>query len=237
MTSLKKSIFVLSLLGGIFLQPSITFGQASPAEMQVFPFPTAGAIVSEKALNYVGDYFYTSAFDYASPDDGNYATDYAYFKFTDIAYKKIVVDPWFYNTSIIPPATRTSDACPHTHLSYGMWIKYKFNPYIYGPNFNVPQVYHQFVGGGGMSGNRSSDGSCKHKVDTPLASIDARFGWGLEFFTLVPTYLTYQHENGLVFYEPVELIVGVSAPTHGWGTCKQFACYEPVGLNVYTLSY
>lgn len=220
---------------GFLLTPSMALGQASPKEMQHFPLPPSAAIETEKSFDYVGDYLYTTASNYASPGDDSYTNDYAYFKFTDIAYKKIVVHPRFYNSHLIPPAKDGTDACPHTHLSYGMWIKYKFNPYIYGPNHTVPHVYHQFVGGGGMSGIRASDGSCQHRVDTPLASIGARFGWGLEFSTLVPTYLTYYNGQGGVFYEPVELIVGVSAPTHGWGTCKGFGCYEPVGLSVYTL--
>ena len=61
--------------------------------------------------------------------------------------------------------------------------------------------------------------------DTPLKSIDARFGWG-------SGVLSFDFTGGTIY---TELVVGVLSNTHGWGSCGAFACTEPSYVIGYTL--
>jgi hypothetical protein len=84
------------------------------------------------------------------------------------------------------------------------------------------------AGGGGMSGVLNEQGQCVMRTENVHAGIDDRFGWGDEFEE-------FDFRN---FSFVRELVLGVQANTHGWGTCNAdgfVACREPGYLIAYTL--
>lgn len=204
-----------------FISPA--YGQASETEMKSFPIPPASGYAQVKNFNYVGDYGYYLLPSSSSPDSGSKAKDYTYVRYTGVSGKKV----WIYGTwgtTAIPTATAGTDACGHTHSSYGVWGKYNLSV---GPFIHISRW--QFLGGGGMSGVRDSVGKCVVRVDNPLKSIDSRFGWGKDFLSFDFT------GNGAIFKE---IVIGTLSNTHGWGSCNMpgfKACKEPSWTIGYTL--
>jgi hypothetical protein len=208
--------------------PGFAWAQSTPAEMALFPIPPSKGYTFTKDFQFVGDSVGHLATNYAVyPADIGAAT-YAYYRMTNLAGKNISIWPRV-ETAIPPPKVlsdgRLADACGHTHLSYGVWVRYDL--IFAGARLTgVP-----FVGGGGMSGVRHPQGKCELKVQNDLVQISPAFGWGSDFtaFNVLP------HQTFIK-----ELIVGASVPTHGWGTCLPSggftACFEPVRMNVWTLA-
>lgn len=203
--------------------PETSFAQASPAEMASFPMPPPSGYHAQKTFGYVGDYGYYTAPPAASYGVTANASDYEYVRYRGVAGKRVFVyGAW--GPSVPPDPPGDADACGHTHASWGVWAKWSFN--FLGFHFGGWTMR----GGGGMSGERNAGGKCVHKTDTPLASIDPRFGWGATFAEIDlrgKGYIT-------------ELVVGALSNTHGWGTCTvpagEFpACHEPSYVIGYTL--
>lgn len=201
------------------------FGQSTESEMKNFPMPPS-SIARNKTFGYVGDYGY-----FISPSKALYDTNlpaakgYKYVRYKGIAGKKVYFWPaWL---SPIPAAADGKDACGHTHLSWGAWVKKTIFP-VFGSSSSYRWT---FVGGGSMSGVREN-GQCKHRAVNPISYIDSgRFGWGKE-------YAEFDY-RGNPFV--TEIIFGVRANTHGWGTCvvpsgKFPACREPAYINAWTLA-
>jgi hypothetical protein len=220
---LPTILFLLALVS-----PRPAWAQATPAEMALFPIPPAKGYKLTKDFQFVGDSVGHLATNYAVfPTDTGPAT-YAYYRMTDLAGKNISIWPRV-ETPIPPPKVlpdgRIADACSHTHLSYGIWVRYDL-VFAGSRLTGVP-----FVGGGGMSGVRHPQGQCELKVQNDLVQISPAFGWGNDF----ATFNVLPHQTFMK-----ELIVAASVPTHGWGTCPPSsgftACFEPVRMNVWTLA-
>lgn len=226
-----KPILVSTIYSAVcllcLLQIGNAWGQATEDELRELPMTTTKAYKETKHFDFTGDYLYALARDYAVFPEDVGADQFVFYRYTGILGKSINVWPRF--VSSVPAPSSEGDACAHTHLSYGVWIKYETTFLWYqSSNYNL-------VSGGSMSGVRDNQGNCIHKVDNPLKAIDERFGWGTEFSSFVPKKASFFFLGSTV---PKEVIVGASAPTHGWGTCytKGFkACFEPVRVNVWTL--
>jgi hypothetical protein len=65
-------------------------------------------------------------------------------------------------------------------------------------------------GSPGLIGQRDSANRCVFKVDNGLARVDPRFGWGQEY-----AILDLRGRSDVT-----DVVVGVLANTHGWGTCE-----------------
>ena len=203
--------------------------QATEGEMRLFPMPPTQGFVKTKSFQFVGDYSYDLGANYATFPTSAGPAEYTYYRYTNVVGKNINIWPRV-QTPIPPPVVlpdgRTGDACFHTHLSYGVWAK--FDVIVAG----VRITGEPLVGGGGMSGVRNAQGVCELRTNNNLVPLSPGYGWGTDFTSLnvMPgqTFVT-------------ELVVGVSAPTHGWGTCAPQpgfgfrACFEPVWVNVWTL--
>jgi len=231
----QSNILSVTLLVLVALTSGRLHAQASEAEMRGFEFPPTKGFAGEKHFGYAGDYYYPYVGDYAEFRVDTDADTYAFFRFTGIENKKVQIWPHVATISSVPPPSDRSDACAHVHLSYGVWAKYTANLHF----FRVQR--YRFVGGGGMSGVRNARGNCVLRVDNPVGRIDARYGWGDEFTPDVPERAVIRLNRGVtVTGVASDVIVGVSAPTHGWGTCSVpdgtfRACFEPVNLYVWTL--
>jgi hypothetical protein len=217
---------MVAVTGLILMTPATVRAQASETEMGSFPMPPPSGYAVTKNFNYVGDYGYFLQPSTATYSMDTKAKDYRYVRYTGVNGKNV----WVYGawgTTAIGNATPKGDNCGHAHVSYGVWVKYRYKL----PLFN--QTFWSFTGGGGMSGVRNDAGKCVHKVDNPLKSIDSRFGWGQEALNLnfksLPSWVEAQ-----------EVVVGALANTHGWGSCpvpsgKFPACHEPAWIIGYTL--
>src|SRR3954451_11483418 len=135
--------------------------------MRTFPMPPPQGYAQTKAFAYGGDYGYYLLPPSSSWGTGSAAGDYNYVRYDGVAGK----DVWIYGaweTTPVPPAAGSVDACGHAHASYGVWARYEF----------LCLRGWVFVGGGGMSGVRNPAGQCVVSTTNPLSSIDPRFGWG-----------------------------------------------------------
>jgi hypothetical protein len=207
------------MLGGLSAD---AWAQANESEMRAFPMPPAEGYAVEKQFTFVGDYGYFLVPEWSRPGAGAGANDYNYVRYTGVGGKRIVIYGAWGTTEIPPPAYvdgRWTDACGHAHASYGVWagIRTRHN----GKRW-------QFMGGGAMSGVReSATGPCVLRVDNELAKIDPRYGWGRG-------YLDINLRNSSTV---LELVIGVLANTHGWGSCSTpgfKACHEPAWSIAYT---
>jgi len=231
------------------LMAGTAWGQSSEAEMRSFPIPPAQGFKVEKTFTYPGDYGYflsdyqarpTKSFSQGTSDD----QDYDYFRYTGIRGKNVYIyGAW--GTIPIPPPTLnpagqiTADSCAHAHLSYGVWGRYVLDFTWWFGRWTGPQWV--FLGGGGMSGVRSTPSSpCVLKVNNPLSTVDARYSWGASFLNwdtrgqipLPPGFFSPPFWRAL---DLSELVLGVQANTHGWGSCGSFACHMPAYSIAYTL--
>jgi hypothetical protein len=200
------------------------FGQASEAEMRMFPMPPPQGYDQTKSFAYGGDYGYYLVPSSSSFGTGANAGDYRYVSYSGVAGK----DVWIYGawgTTPIPAPSGGGDACDHAHASYGVWARYEHRFAF------VTLRGWIFAGGGGMSGVRDGAGRCVLSVTNPLSMIDSRFGWGSQ-------YLHFDLRSSDFIKE---LVVGVLSDTHGWGSCtlplgQTFpACHEPSWAIAYTL--
>jgi hypothetical protein len=201
-----------------------SFGQASSIEMNQFPMPPPTGYAATKHFSYAGDYGVFVAPTSAVAGTTANASDYKYVRFSGIGNKRVTVyGAW--GTTPIPSATATADACGHSHVSYGVWTRWEFRIRFFRRISGwIP------LGGGGMSGIRNAQGQCVFRTDTPFASIDPRFGWGL-------TALSFDFRGTTYFRD---LVVGALSNTHGWGSCTVpsgtfKACHEPSYIVGYTL--
>ena len=219
-----------TLVGALlFAGTTMAFGQATESEMRVFPMPPVKGYAEEKAFAYTGDYGYYSVPFFSFPGGGNLPSDYEYVKYSNLSGKKVYIYGAWGTTRIPEPKLDSAgniiaDNCGHAHSSYGVWGRYEFKLLVW--NFRG----WSFLGGGSMSGVREGGpgrwGRCVFKVDNPLKLIDmGRFGWGQEF-------LSFDFTGSTIFKE---LVLGVQSNTHGWGSCRQFACLEPSWAIAYTL--
>jgi hypothetical protein len=197
--------------------------QASASEMAAFPMPPPSGFFTTKTFGYVGDYGYYTAPASSVPGTGAAASDYRYVRYRGVTGKRVFVYGAWGPTTIPAPAGG-GDSCAHAHASWGVWGRWQFSFPFYGTISGWT-----FLGGGGMSGTRTSAGRCVLTPNNPLRSIDDRYGWGETFksFDL----------RGQTFI--TELVVGALSNTHGWGSCTVprgfLACHEPSYIIGYTL--
>lgn len=223
---MKKVLGCMAIVGFSLSLISPAYGQASEAEMKSFPMPPASGYAQSKNFSYVGDYGYYLLPSASSPGANTKATDYTYVRYTGVSGKKVYLYGTWGNTPISDPVYvngQLRDNCGHAHSSYGVWGKYEIS--ILFSRYSG----WQFLGGGGMSGVRNSQGKCVMRVDNPLKSIDSRFAWGKDFLSFNFT------GNGAIYKE---IVIGTLSNTHGWGSCSMpgfKACREPSWTIAYTL--
>ena len=224
-----------SLLAGtaLALLGAATAGaQATQAEMTAFPMPPAKGFALEKAFGYVGDYSYPLASNYATFPQDQGANEFVFHRYRGV--KGMSINVWPRLATPVPAPVGNGDNCFHTHVSYGVWTMQKQWMPIFGGRWwpwgfawKAVDTY-QFAGGGSMSGVRAANGSCELRTVNSLTSIDSRFGWGSDFTSInIPANSNIE-----------AVVVGATAPTHGWGTCVTTgfkACFEPLWANVWTL--
>ena len=102
------------------------YGQASQAEMGMFPMPPPTGYAQTKTFAYVGDYGYYLVPSSSYPAIGSGPGDYRYVSYKGVAGK----DVWIYGawgTTPIPPKSGSADACSHAHTSYGVWARFKIS--------------------------------------------------------------------------------------------------------------
>ena len=240
------------LIRGLFLTATTTllsagmaWGQSSYTEMRSFPMPPVQGYKVDKTFAYPGDYgYYLSDYQTSPTQNSTPDLDYDYFRYTGVRGKNVYIyGAW--GTIPIPPPTLnpageiTADACGHSHLSYGVWARYMLEFFAGFLRMPVGPLW-VFLGGGGMSGVRATPSSpCVLTVNNPLASVDSRFGWGASL-------LNWDSRNHIPrppgftspFWRAIdisELVLGVQANTHGWGSCGTFACHMPAYAIAYTL--
>ena len=189
-------------------------GQASESEMRAFPMPPAEGYAQTKHFTRTGDHGYFAVPSTSAPGGGAEPGDYRYVRYTGVAGRNV----WLYGTwgtTPVPAPVGGRDACAHAHASYGVWARERI--WLW--------TRWRFLGGGGMSGVRDAAGRCTFRVDNPIRSIDARYGWGREALNVDLTGVT----------TTTELVLGVQSNTHGWGSCGAFACLEPSWAIGYVL--
>jgi hypothetical protein len=213
-----------SAAGVLLATAAPSFGQASSSELAGFPMPPPSGYWATKHFSYVGDYGYFTAPTSAVPGTTAHAADYKYVRYSGIGGKRVFVyGAW--GTTPVPNPSGTADACGHAHTSYGVWTRWEFRVLFFRRISGwIP------LGGGGMSGIRNAQGQCVFRTDTPLASIDPRYGWGLPSLGF--------DFRGTSFFR--DLVVGALSNTHGWGSCTVptgtfKACHEPSYIIGYTL--
>jgi hypothetical protein len=221
---MKRVLGFLAVTVALLTDSQPSQAQATKSEMLAFPMPPASGYAQTKNFSYVGDYGYYLVPPVAQPGGGVTATDYTYVRYTGVTGKKVWIYGSWGNTAI-PAAVGNTDACGHTHNSFGVWGRYEFQL------TGLTLKGWTFLGGGSQSGQRDSNGKCVLKVDNPYKAIDnGRFSWGQDFLQLDLTQSTYIKE----------LVIGVQSNTHGWGTCSVSpnafkACKEPAWSIAYTL--
>ena len=244
------------LIRGLILMAAMNFaivgtswGQSSETEMRSFPMPPAAGFKVEKTFAYPGDYGYFLSDNHAFPTPSTQGAtsdaDYDYFRYTGVKGKNVYIyGAW--GTIRIPPPTLgpageiVADACGHAHLSYGVWARYTLE-FSFAGIIRIPYgPLWVFLGGGGMSGVRASASSpCVLSVTNSLSSLDPRFGWGASLLNWDSRFgIPLPPGFPLTFWQATdvsELVLGVEANTHGWGSCGSFACHMPAYAIAYTL--
>jgi hypothetical protein len=227
MRTFRWSVALFLVVGVATATPQAS-AQLPPSEIRMFPIPPARGFLKTKNFQFPGDYLYDLASNYATFPSSVGPDSFVYYQYTGLTGKNISI--WPRVVTPVPPPTRSpngtiiSDACAHLHLSYGVWARFDVN--VAGTRVTGQTL----VGGGGMSGVRNPQDICELRTQNSLVTLSPAYGWGSDFtsFNVSPSQTFVK-----------ELIVGVSAPTHGWGTCAPFlgfrACFEPVMVNVWTL--
>lgn len=213
---------VLLAIAAALLSARVASGQASQAEMKNFPMPPIRGYHATKTFTFTGDSGYYTSPVFACTGGGASSFDYRYVRYRGVSNRRVILyGAW--GTTAIPPASNSGDACFHSHVSYGVWAHVELA---------IPWVGESttwfLAGGGGMSGVRDKDGRCVMRTENLHVSVDERFGWGDEFEELDLRPFSFVKE----------LVLGVQANTHGWGTCNAdgfVACREPAYLIGYTL--
>ena len=214
------------------LVPS-AWGQASESEMRWrFPMPPSEGYAQTKHFAFAGDYQITTLPPLAVPAQVGAPDTYTYSRYTGVAGKQVTLFGRWGDTDIgervVDAQGRERDNCGHAHNSYGVWGRFvvtRGGPFPY-----VKSSWH-FLGGGGMSGERTADGRCVLTRENPLTSIDSRFGWGDDAVNL-----DFRKDSTVA-----ELVMATASNTHGWGSCvvppNMFrACQEPSWVYAFTRS-
>ncbi|MET0342727.1 MAG: hypothetical protein ABW252_17100 [Polyangiales bacterium] len=219
--SSRIEVLALALTLTALCAPGVA-AQANAAEMNAFPMPPPTGYVATKTFAYAGDFGYFTAPMPSEYGTGVGAPDYRYVRYRGINGKRIYAYGAWGPTPITMDGS--GDGCGHAHASYGVWIRYEISL-----GFTRIAGWVR-VGGGAMSGVRES-GRCVFKTNGPLAQVDARFGWGSDFFLLD----CRQNKCGIY----TDMVLGALSNTHGWGSCTVprgsfAACKEPSYLISYT---
>jgi hypothetical protein len=212
-----RAIAFAIMTAAALLSARVASGQASQDEMKNFPMPPLRGYNATKTFTHTGDSGYFLSPFFSCVGGGLSSTDYRYVRYRGVSNRRLIVyGAW--GTTAIP-----GDACFHSHVSYGVWAHVELAI----PWFGESTTWF-LAGGGGMSGVLDEQGRCVMRTENAHAGIDDRFGWGDEF----------EEFDFRTFSFVKELVLGVQANTHGWGTCNAdgfVACREPAYLIGYTL--
>jgi hypothetical protein len=239
---IRSSLLMATVTGGT---AGTAWAQASETEMRSFPMPPVQGYKVEKTFMHPGDYgYYLSDYQAAPSQNSTPNLDYDFFRYAGVRGKNVYIyGAW--GTIPIPPPTVdaagriTADACAHSHLSYGVWARYMLELNVGFVRIPIGPLWF-FLGGGGMSGVRATPSSpCVLAVNNSLAPLDSRFGWGASLLNWDSRgHIPLPPGFGPPYWRAVdilELVLGVQANTHGWGSCGTFACHMPAYSIAYTL--
>jgi hypothetical protein len=216
-------------------------GQVSRETMLGWSKPPVTDFLEVKSFQYVGDYGYYLASDYATRPEGHEdheghehgTSDLAWYRYTGTAGKRTYIYAAWGTTPIPPPGVRTDgvryDNCGHAHVSYGVWARETVKKTI---PFGTQSSRWVFFGGGSQVGERLQNGTCRVSIKNPYTAIPG-LTWGEDFLSV---------DGGVrrsfgTTRQYTELVIGAQANTHGWGTCENptAGCFEPVYVIAYTL--
>jgi hypothetical protein len=202
-------------IGLAILSLAVSAGaQMTQQQTKDFPVPPPKPYKAVKALNYVGDYLYTTL-GHTAPTDNNYLrgmsyNDYEYFLYGGVRGKRLNILVSYNGT---PPTTE--GGCMHTHLNYGAKGLYTLS--FRGQNYTG----WTWLNGGTQSGNwNASTGKCRRSVSNSLVAISPDYGWGVDFLEFSGTVISAAAASYID-----NVILAVMAPTHGSGDCQPL--YNP----------
>lgn len=237
MAARARYVVTTALLAAVTVGTQVGVGVVTPTELDAFPMPPSQGFGLNRDFGFVGDYSYVKARGYATSGSRG-ANSFVFHRYGGLAGKSINIWPRF-ATQIPPAPFGNGDACFHAHLAYGVWTEKLVwrrdgggdadggRIGFRGPGPLVATTEFKRVGGGSMSGVRTPQGTCELRTQNSLVALDPSFGWGSDFTSF----------NVPLRSNITAVIVGATAPTHGWGTCVQGYpfCFEPIWMNIWTL--
>jgi hypothetical protein len=196
---------------------SVLWAQVSEEQLKAFVMPPPQGYRQQTVFSFPGAYGYFTEPKMQTDSVAYDQNEFAFVRYGNVKGKVVHMFGQFGPIPIPKPVDVGGvpfDGCTHTHSTYGIWKRMTLPAFQAPPLLiGVPsRVVWVFVGGGGRTGVRHPDGSCRLSAD-PLEWAQ----WGQEEYRF-----DYRNER---FVD--ELVLGVLSVTYGWGNCPSKFCTMP----------